>query len=56
MTTTKEPTVTVELTQKELRLIRNALLAFESDFGHDEADVLAGIREVLHRLPADPSQ
>ncbi len=33
---------TIELTNDELKLVRNALHSYLDDFGHEEADVLAG--------------
>jgi hypothetical protein len=42
---------TIELTDEELRVIRNALQSFLEDFGHDEADVLREIKQVLAKLP-----
>jgi hypothetical protein len=42
---------TIELTEEELRIVRNALHAFLEDFGHDEADVLRSIKQVLAKLP-----
>jgi hypothetical protein len=42
---------TIELTEEELRLVRNALQSFLEDFGHDEADVLRAIKQVLAKLP-----
>jgi hypothetical protein len=42
---------TIELTEEELRLLRNALHSFLDDFGHDEADVLRSIKQVLAKLP-----
>ncbi|HEY6584549.1 MAG TPA: hypothetical protein VIZ29_06865 [Gaiellaceae bacterium] len=45
---------TIELTEEELRIIRNALHSFLEDFGHEEADVLRSIKAVLAKLP-DPS-
>jgi hypothetical protein len=42
---------TIELTEEELRVVRNALQSFLEDFGHDEADVLRAIKEVLAKLP-----
>lgn len=41
----------VELTEEELSLLRSALDSFRDDFGHDEADVLARIRELMAKLP-----
>ena len=42
----------LELTDEELKLLRNALHAFLDDFGHEEADVVARIQELLAKLPA----
>ena len=42
---------TIELTDAELRLIQNALHAYLDDFGHEEADVLRRIKELIARLP-----
>lgn len=42
---------TIELTDEELRLMRHALQSFLEDFGHDEADILRSIKQVLAKLP-----
>jgi hypothetical protein len=42
---------TIELTEEELRVVRNALQSFLEDFGHDEADILREIKQVLAKLP-----
>jgi hypothetical protein len=42
---------TIELTEEQLRVVRNALQSFLEDFGHDEADVLREIKQVLAKLP-----
>jgi hypothetical protein len=42
---------TIELNDEELRIVRNALQSFLEDFGHDEADVLRAIKQVLAKLP-----
>ena len=44
---------TIELTDEELRLVRAALRSYLEDFGHDEADVLRAIKQVLTKLPPD---
>ena len=44
---------TLELTEDEMTLLRNALHAFLDDFGHEEADVVARIQALLAKLPAD---
>jgi hypothetical protein len=41
---------TVELTESELAVVKNALESFLTDFGHDEADVLQGIQRVLTKI------
>jgi hypothetical protein len=43
---------TIELTDEELRIVRNALESYRDDFGHEEADVLRLIKQVLAKLPA----
>jgi hypothetical protein len=42
---------TVELTDNELRLLQAALHSYLDDFGHEEADVLRQIKELIGRLP-----
>jgi hypothetical protein len=42
---------TIELTEEELRLVRNALQSFLEDFGHDQADLLRSIKQILAKLP-----
>jgi hypothetical protein len=44
---------TIELTDDDLRLVRAALRSYLEDFGHDEADVLRAIKQVLAKLPSD---
>jgi hypothetical protein len=44
---------TIELTDDELRLVRAALRSYLEDFGHDEADVLRAIKQVLAKLPSE---
>jgi hypothetical protein len=44
---------TIELTDDELRLVLAALRSYLEDFGHDEADVLRAIKQVLAKLPSD---
>jgi hypothetical protein len=43
---------TIELTDEELRIVQQALHAYLNDFGHEEADVLRLIKQVLAKLPA----
>jgi hypothetical protein len=43
---------TIELTDEELHIVRNALESYRDDFGHEEADVLRLIKQVLAKLPA----
>jgi hypothetical protein len=42
---------TIELTDEELRILREALRSHLDDFGHEEADVLRLIKQVLAKLP-----
>jgi hypothetical protein len=42
---------TLELTDEELRLLQAALHSYLDDFGHEEADVLRRIKELMARLP-----
>jgi hypothetical protein len=42
---------TIELTDAELRLVRAALQSYLEDFGHEEADILRALKEVLAKLP-----
>ena len=42
---------TIELTDDELRLVHAALHAYLQDFGHEEADVLRLIKELIAKLP-----
>ena len=44
---------TVQLTEEEMRLLRAALHAYLDDFGHEEADVLRALKELLAKLPAE---
>ena len=44
---------TIELTEEELTLVRAALHSYLDDFGHEEADVLRRIKEILGKLPSD---
>ena len=41
---------TLELTDDELRLLHSALHAYLNDFGHEEADVLRQVKELLEKL------
>ena len=43
---------TIELTEEELTLVRAALHSYLDDFGHEEADVLRRLKEVLAKLPS----
>ena len=46
---------TIELTDQELRLLREALKSFLDDFGHDEADIVEAIKTLLAKIPAAPA-
>lgn len=42
---------TIEVNEDELRLLQSALHSYLDDFGHEEADVLRQIKELLAKLP-----
>ena len=49
----------IELSDEELRLVHAALHSYLDDFGHDEADLLREIKQLLVKLPppdAPPGQ
>ena len=43
---------TIELTEDELRLLHAALHSYLDDFGHEEADVLRSVKQLLAKLRA----
>ena len=43
---------TIELTEEELTLVRAARRSYLDDFGHEEADVLRRLKEILAKLPS----
>jgi hypothetical protein len=45
---------TIELTDEELRLVVSAVRSYLDDFGHEEADVLRRLKELLRKLEAAP--
>ncbi|HSL65875.1 MAG TPA: hypothetical protein VK874_14580 [Gaiellaceae bacterium] len=45
---------TIELSDEELRLLHAALHSYLDDFGHEEADVLRKVKQLLAKLPSDP--
>jgi hypothetical protein len=42
---------TLELDDHDLRLVQAALHSYLDDFGHEEADVLRQIKELIAKLP-----
>jgi hypothetical protein len=42
---------TIELSEAELELLREALKSFRDDFGHKEADIVAEVQALLAKLP-----
>jgi hypothetical protein len=42
---------TLELTDRELTLLRSTLRSFLEDFGHEEADLLRELKELMQKLP-----
>jgi hypothetical protein len=45
---------TLELSDEELRILHAALHSYLDDFGHEEADVLRQVKQLLSKLP-DPT-
>ena len=45
----------LELTPAQLKITHTALRSLLDDFGHEEADVIAVIHEVLEKLPDEHS-
>jgi hypothetical protein len=43
----------LEVTDEELRLLREALRSFMDDFGHEEIAVIRSIQALLAKLPAE---
>jgi hypothetical protein len=46
---------TIELTDEELRLVISAVRSYLADFGHEEADLLRKIKEILEKLQSAAS-
>jgi hypothetical protein len=46
---------TLDLTPAQLKVTHSALRSMLDDFGHEERDVLGVVREVLAKLPDEPS-
>ncbi|MGH3103755.1 MAG: hypothetical protein ACRDN6_06640 [Gaiellaceae bacterium] len=46
---------TLELTDDELRILHAALRSYLDDFGHDEADILRSVKQLIAKLPARSS-
>ena len=42
---------TIELNDDELRLLQAALHSYLDDFGHEEADVLRRVKQLIAKLP-----
>ena len=42
---------TIELSDDDLRILHAALHSYLDDFGHEEADVLRRIKQLLAKLP-----
>ena len=42
---------TLDLTDEELRMLHAALRSYLDDFGHEEADVLRAIKQLIGKLP-----
>jgi hypothetical protein len=46
----------IELNERELRLLHEALHAYLDDFGHDEADVLRELKQLIAKLPVEADE
>jgi hypothetical protein len=46
---------TIELTDEELRLLVSAVRSYLDDFGHEEADLLRRLKELLRKLEEPPA-
>ncbi|HEV7203281.1 MAG TPA: hypothetical protein VGN18_01655 [Jatrophihabitans sp.] len=47
----------IELTDEELQVVKNALHAYISGFGHDEAEILHAAQKVLGKIErVDPTR
>ena len=42
---------TIVLDDDELKLVRSALHSYLDDFGHNEADILRQVKDLLEKLP-----
>jgi hypothetical protein len=51
----QEHAFSLELTAAQLKVVHTALKAMDSDLGRDERDVHRVVREVLDKLPDEPS-
>ena len=51
----REHAFSLELTPAQLKVVHTALKSMLDDFGHDEPDVHRILREVLAKLPDEPS-
>jgi hypothetical protein len=47
---------TIELTDAELRMVHAALKSYLDDFGHEEAELLREIKELIAKLPRPGEQ
>jgi hypothetical protein len=47
---------TIDLSDEELRIVHAALHSYLDDFGHEEADLLRAIKQILAKLPHAPAQ
>jgi hypothetical protein len=48
--------ISVELSPEELALVRNALSAFLTDFGHNEHEVVRQLKDLLSKIPTQDSR
>jgi hypothetical protein len=51
----RDTAYTLDLTPAQLKVVHTAVKSMLDDFGHDQPDVHRVIREVLAKLPDEPS-
>jgi hypothetical protein len=47
---------TIELTDDELRLLHAAVHSYLDDFGHEQADLLRRLKQLLAKLPIEADE
>ena len=47
---------TLELTEDEFKLVVSAVRSYLDDFGHEEAELLRRLKELLRKLETTPAE